>query len=151
MGQFAQPTQLPPRVPPDTEGISRAVCLLGNRIASDLKERSKTELISLVGAYPTLEQAKYWKHALKQLLKDESDSPSSPEPPAKAVPKARKSARKALDDRPKKSRRGKVRSKKPRQQETDREPARDYSFLGVSNLASIDLSLLDDGDDGWEF
>lgn len=68
-GQASVP-QLPPKVPTGFDALSRAVCLLGNRLASDLKDRPREELIQLIGTYPSLEQAGMWKQALNRKLRE---------------------------------------------------------------------------------
>lgn len=172
MSQSPRSLQLPPRVPPDAEDISRAICLLGNRIASDLKEKTKSELISLIGTYPSQEQAKYWKQALKQMLKEANE----PEPEPKAVPALLASSqsphKKQFSNKPQQSRKRSTRqstqstprstsksdSKSVRQRK--RELAKkglakkelvsnEYLHSGVSNLAGIDLDLLREEED-WE-
>ena len=62
--------EFPPKVPTHPEKLNRAVCLLGNRLSADLKDKARAELIRLIGVYPTLEQAGLWKHTLRQRMKD---------------------------------------------------------------------------------
>jgi hypothetical protein len=168
--QFPKFVNLPPRVPNDPEDINRAVCLLGNRIASDLKEKSKNELIFLLGVYPNPEQAKLWKHALKKMLKN--DMTLDPEPVLSSVQPAaaKKSTRKSASRKPKrqssrsqssrsqssrsqssKSQSSKSQSSKSRspQPVSDRLLESDY-YMGVSNLASIDLNMFRDDDEGFD-
>lgn len=158
MSQSSRPQQLPPRLPPDVEDINRAICLLGNRIASELKDKTKGELISLLGIYPSQEQAKYWKQALKRLLKEglEPDAlmeePEAFSRPSSGKRSSRKknarkksSTRRSFDEKPKRF------SQQPPnklQQLYKRQLASDESlYPGVSNLSGIDLELLRDEDD----
>lgn len=146
---FSEYTDLPPIIPSDDEEIRRAVCLLGNRIASDLKDKAKSELILLLGAYPTAERAKVWKHALKQMLKQDllqlefdpfqSPAPSPAPPPIAEKPTKPQSKRRS---------RQKGKEQKPPQKQPQKPPQRqplvqDY-LHGVSNLASIDPKLFQD-------
>ena len=150
MSQFPRSPQLPPRIPPDTEDISRAVCLLGNRIASDLKDKTKGELISLIGTYPSQEQAKYWKQALKRMLKEEVE----PTPPPKQKPgflsPERSPEKKPFDNKPKRLKKElthKQPTSKIQQWQKRQLASNEYLHSGVSNLAGIDLDLLRDEDD----
>jgi len=169
MSQLPRSLQLPPRIPPDMEDISRAVCLLGNRVASDLKEKSKSELISLIGTYPSQEQAKYWKQALKQMLKEANE----PEPLPKAVPALLASSqspqKKRFSNKPQQSKKQSAAKSTKSAQSTHRSTGKsahrsaqqrrkellNKEFVsneylpGVSNLAAIDLDLLRDDED-WE-
>jgi hypothetical protein len=71
--QNKQPTansaNLPPRLPSTPEALQRAILLLGNRTKSELGDKSRGELQNLIGAYPTSEQAAFWKQNLKQLAR----------------------------------------------------------------------------------
>lgn len=165
MSQLPRASQFPPKLPPDTEDINRAVCLLGNRIASDLKDKAKIELISLIGVYPSQEQAKYWKQALKRILKEGAEpdllEPQEPAPSASRQPASKKSsgkksasrklaaqkapARKSFDEKPKRFRQNPP--TKVQQQYKRQLASNEYLHPGVSNLAGIDLDLLRDEDD----
>ncbi|WP_416674325.1 hypothetical protein [Egbenema bharatensis] len=163
--QFPKFVNLPPRVPNDPEDINRAVCLLGNRIASDLKEKSKNELIFLLGVYPNPEQAKLWKHALKKMLKNDMTLDPEPALPPVRPPAAKQSTRKSGSKRSKRqssrsqsSRSQSSRSQSSKSQSTknrspqpvsDRFLESDY-YMGVSNLASIDLNMFRDDDEGFD-
>jgi hypothetical protein len=61
---------LPLKLPGTTESLQRLICLLGNRTKGELGAKARQELESLIGIYPTVEQAALWKCNLKQLLKD---------------------------------------------------------------------------------
>lgn len=67
---MTNPKNLPPQIPGTTEGLKRAVLLLGNRTKGELTNKPKGELVELVGTYPTSEQASLWKQSLKQLVKE---------------------------------------------------------------------------------
>jgi hypothetical protein len=165
MSQLPSASQLPPKLPPDLNDISRAVCLLGNRIASDLKDKAKVELIGLIGVYPSQEQAKHWKQSLKRMLKEgiepdrleqqelaTSSAPgaTAPESTAKKSTSkkstSRKSAiRKFSDQKPKRLRQNPP--TKVQQQYKRHIASNEFLYPGVSNLAGIDLDLLRDEDD----
>jgi hypothetical protein len=67
----ATPTNsLPPVIPGTAEGLQRAIVLLGSRAKGELTTKPKGELVELLGAYPTAEQAAVWKTKLKQLTKE---------------------------------------------------------------------------------
>lgn len=71
---------LPPQIPGTTEDLQRLILLLGNRTKADLTTKTKRELIALIGAYPTSEQAAAWKQNLKQLVKVKlSEAETSPQ------------------------------------------------------------------------
>lgn len=52
---------LPPKLPGATAELERVIVLLGNRVQADLKQKSKTELIQLIDAYPDETTAALWK------------------------------------------------------------------------------------------
>lgn len=159
MSQLPRSAQLPPRIPPDAEDINRAVCLLGNRIASDLKDKTKGELISLLGIYPSQEQAKYWKQALKRLLKEDLEpgdlieealalSPHQTvgkKPANKKSSKKKSSRKKSFDEKPKRFDRNPP--SKLQQLYKRQLASNEHLYPGVSNLSGIDLELLRDEDD----
>lgn len=60
---------LPPVIPGTAEGLQRAIVLLGSRVKGELTNKPKSELVELIGTYPTPEQAVVWKSQLKQLSK----------------------------------------------------------------------------------
>jgi hypothetical protein len=76
---------LPPKLPVHPDELNRAICLLGNRITSDLKGKARQELLLLLGVYPTLQQAGTWKQLLTKKYKAEF---GSSEPPETSQPKA---------------------------------------------------------------
>ena len=61
---------LPLKLPGTTESLQRVICLLGNRTKGELGTKARQELESLIGIYPSVEQAALWKRNLKQLLQD---------------------------------------------------------------------------------
>jgi hypothetical protein len=71
--QNKQPTasaaNLPPKLPSTPEALQRAILLLGNRTKSQLGDKLRRELEELIGAYPTSDQAAFWKQSLKQLAR----------------------------------------------------------------------------------
>lgn len=62
---------LPLKLPSTNESLQRLICLLGNRTRGELGAKARQELESLIGIYPTVEQATLWKRNLKQLVKDQ--------------------------------------------------------------------------------
>ncbi|WP_232285777.1 hypothetical protein [Crocosphaera chwakensis] len=64
---------LPPTIPNFRKELEQAIMLLGNRVQTDLKDKTKKKLIKLVGEYPTKETAYEWKLSLKQIVKKEKD------------------------------------------------------------------------------
>jgi hypothetical protein len=165
MSELPQAIQLPPRVPPDEDEISRAICLLGNRVAAELKEKTKIELVGLIGIYPTPEQAKYWKHALKQLLKNDPDLMSveemiryevrdeKPQTPPEPKPRKRRSKRHHSRRYGKrdKSQYQPQPAQRLRPQPEETLAANGYPFAGVSNFASIDLDRFRNDEDDWDY
>lgn len=63
-------TPLPNKIPVDRKQIERVIELLGNRVKSDLQTKARQELIELVGAYPSIEQAAIWKSSLKKEIQN---------------------------------------------------------------------------------
>jgi hypothetical protein len=61
--------QFPPQIPQSKDKLERAVSLLGNRIQADLKSKPAQELVTLLGRYPSPEEAIVWKQSLKQLTR----------------------------------------------------------------------------------
>lgn len=61
---------LPLKLPGTNESLQRVICLLGNRTKGELGAKARQELVSLIGIYPSVEQAALWKHNLKPLLQD---------------------------------------------------------------------------------
>jgi hypothetical protein len=77
-GQVTQDS--PPKLPEDTEMLNRVICLLGNRMMSDLKDKGRKELTQLIGVYPTLEQAGAWKQALTKQYRELTAAEPSQKP-----------------------------------------------------------------------
>jgi hypothetical protein len=64
--------ELPPNTPSSRAQLERAIVLLGNRANGlDLSQKSRAELVGLVGGYPKPATASNWKLALKQVRDDE--------------------------------------------------------------------------------
>ena len=61
--------QFPPQIPQSKDKLERAISLLGNRIQADLKSKPAQELVTLLGCYPSPEEAIVWKQSLKQMTK----------------------------------------------------------------------------------
>lgn len=129
----------PPRVPEDNDDISRAICLLGNRIASDLKDKSKQELICLIGVYPSLEQATRWKQTLKKLLKGTAYPDMSA-----ALKTLRESKRKEQQQKRKNYYYRQRYKRNIKVEMNDRLDINSLYVMGLSNVASIDLNFLKD-------
>ncbi len=62
-------SDLPPKLPSTSEALQRAILLLGNRTKTELTDKSRQELVELLGTYPTVEKAAQWKQRLKQIVK----------------------------------------------------------------------------------
>jgi hypothetical protein len=69
MQDLPQIRVFPPKVPKTPAELSRAICLLGNRVSAELGQKSRGELTLLIGMYPNVEQANEWKRSLTQYLK----------------------------------------------------------------------------------
>ncbi|MGH9959433.1 MAG: hypothetical protein ACREBC_20290 [Pyrinomonadaceae bacterium] len=63
--------ELPPRLPQDETELHRAITLLGSRKQTELKAHARNELKRLVGVYPSVEQASYWKRVLRRATRDQ--------------------------------------------------------------------------------
>lgn len=61
--------QFPPQIPQSKDKLERAISLLGNRSQADLKSKPAQELVTLLGRFPSPEEAIVWKQSLKQLTK----------------------------------------------------------------------------------
>ena len=57
---------LPPRLPQSEEDLKRAIILLGNRKQVELKTDARRQLESLIGVYPTIQEAALWKRVLRR-------------------------------------------------------------------------------------
>jgi hypothetical protein len=66
------PPRMPPLVPPTRVALERAIILLGARSKGEnLRARTVTELVGLLGRFPDPVTAGVWKAELKR-LRDES-------------------------------------------------------------------------------
>ena len=62
----SKPRELPPRLPQNETELHRAIMLLGSRKQTELKAHARNELERLVGVYPSVEEASYWKRVLRR-------------------------------------------------------------------------------------
>jgi len=60
------PPLLPPRLPQNEEELKRTIILLGNRKQVELKTDARRQLESLIGVYPTIQEAALWKRVLRR-------------------------------------------------------------------------------------
>jgi hypothetical protein len=56
----------PPRLPQNEAELERTIILLGNRKQVELKTYTRRQLESLIGVYPTIQEAALWKRALRR-------------------------------------------------------------------------------------
>jgi hypothetical protein len=61
---------LPPRLPQNRQELDRSIILLGNRKQNELSTEARSELESLIGVYPTLEEAATWKRELRRAFNE---------------------------------------------------------------------------------
>ena len=66
-------TSLPPRLPQNRQELDRAILLLGWRKQVELSVRTRSDLVKLIGAYPTAEEAACWKRVLRRVVKISPD------------------------------------------------------------------------------
>ena len=66
--------QMPPQIPGDEERFEGCIMLLGNRTKGELRPSVKTELIELIGVYPSVLQAALWKSLLRRIVKEGVES-----------------------------------------------------------------------------
>jgi hypothetical protein len=57
---------LPPRLPRNADELKRAIMLLGERKKTELNAGARDELLQLLGAYPTVKEASFWKRVLRR-------------------------------------------------------------------------------------
>ena len=57
---------LPPRLPQNEAELKRTIILLGNRKQVELKTDARRQLESLIGVYPTIQEAALWKRVLRR-------------------------------------------------------------------------------------
>jgi hypothetical protein len=62
---------LPPRLPQNARELKRAIMLLGERKKTELSERAQNELLQLLGVYPTVKEAAFWKRVLRRACQGE--------------------------------------------------------------------------------
>lgn len=56
---------LPPRLPQNEGELKRTIILLGNRKQVELKTDTRRQLESLIGVYPTIQEAALWKRVIR--------------------------------------------------------------------------------------
>jgi len=64
------PISLPLRLPQSSEELERIITLLGNRKQSELNPPSRNELQKLLGVYPSVKEASFWKRVLRQVCQE---------------------------------------------------------------------------------
>ena len=134
--------ELPPKLPEDADGLNRVICLLGNRMMSDLKDKGRKELTQLIGVYPTLEQAGTWKQVLtKQYRELTADSPQKPialAAQATESPPSKPADKKAAEKKPTEKKKVKQKSKLSVQERFERfnEEADFLDRIGLGHLAA---------------
>jgi hypothetical protein len=57
---------LPPRLPRNAGELERVIMLLGERKKTELNERARNDLLQLLGVYPTVKEAAFWKRVLRR-------------------------------------------------------------------------------------
>lgn len=62
---------LPPRLPQNDGELERAIMLLGERKRTELNTRARDELLRLLGVYPTMKEASFWKRVLRRAYQGE--------------------------------------------------------------------------------
>jgi hypothetical protein len=60
---------LPPRLPQSEEELKRTIILLGNRKQVELRPLARRQLETLIGVYPTINEATLWKRVLRRACK----------------------------------------------------------------------------------
>lgn len=63
-----------PWIPETEKQLGRAIALLGNRVKAESTPKVRAELESLIGIYPTEEQAATWKSKLKAIRKQRQEN-----------------------------------------------------------------------------
>jgi hypothetical protein len=64
---------LPPRLPQSGGELERVITLLGNRKQAELNPQARNELQELLGVYPTVKEASFWKRVLRRICRELSD------------------------------------------------------------------------------
>jgi hypothetical protein len=62
---------LQPRLPQNREELERVITLLGNRKQVELNAPARSELLKLLGVYPTEEEASFWKSVLRRVYQED--------------------------------------------------------------------------------
>jgi hypothetical protein len=77
---------LPPRLPENSRELERAIMLLGERKKTELDTQARNELLHLLGVYPTVREASFWKRVLRRACQEmglQGESQGSEEEAAK--------------------------------------------------------------------
>ena len=67
---WPNPISLSPRLPHSSEELERVITLLGNRKQAELNPSSRNELQKLLGVYPSVKEASFWKRVLRQVCQE---------------------------------------------------------------------------------
>lgn len=60
----------PPRLPTTEEELELALTLLGNRKQCELGTTARQKLERLIGTYPTVKEAAFWKRTLRRVCNE---------------------------------------------------------------------------------
>lgn len=69
-GNQSDTISLPPRLPQSGEELERVITLLGNRKQAELNPPAQDELRELLGVYPSVKEASFWKRVLRRVCKE---------------------------------------------------------------------------------
>ena len=61
---------LPPRLPQSGEELERVITLLVNRKQAELNPPAQDELRELLGVYPSVKEASFWKRVFRRVCKE---------------------------------------------------------------------------------
>jgi hypothetical protein len=61
---------LPPRLPQSGEELERVITLLGNRKQAELNPSAHNDLRELLGVYPSVDEASFWKRVLRRVCRE---------------------------------------------------------------------------------
>lgn len=61
---------LPTRLPQSDEEFERVITLLGNRKQAELNPSAQNELRELLGVYPSVKEASFWKRVLRRVCRE---------------------------------------------------------------------------------
>jgi hypothetical protein len=57
-------------LPLNSEELERVITLLGNRKQAELNPPARNELQKLLGVYPSVKEASFWKRMLRQVCQE---------------------------------------------------------------------------------